>query len=204
MRALVAVIFGVTLAVALTPIAAVSGPVEDGAVAFKGGYYATALRLWWPLAEQGNASAQFFVGAMYENGHGVTQDYTEAVKWYRRAAEQGDATAQSFLGAMYHNGKGVATDYAEAVKWYRLAAEQGHAIAQFNLGIMYDIGQGVPQDHVLAHMWLNLAASRSPPGEDYDEALQLRDAVTERMTPAQIAEAQKLAREWKPRSKRAE
>ncbi len=83
--------------------------------------------------------------------------------------------------------------------WLRKAAEQGHARAQNNLGFMYDNGQGVPQDYVQAHMWLDLAASRYPPGEDRDQAVENRDIVAKMMTPAQISEAQKLAREWRPK-----
>jgi TPR repeat protein len=79
------------------------------------------------------------------------------------------------------------------MKWYRLAADQGYAHAQYNLGIMYAKGQGVPQDYVKAHMWFNLSAAQ---GEQ--DAAEHRDKVAQRMTPAQIAEAQKLAREWKP------
>ncbi len=90
-------------------------------------------------------------------------------------------------------------DYAEAVKWYRKAAEQGHATAQYNLGVMYGNGRGVTQDYVHAHMWFNLAASRYPPGEDRDQAVENRDIVAKRMSPAQISEAQKLAREWRPK-----
>ncbi len=85
------------------------------------------------------------------------------------------------------------------MKWYRKAAEQGNDSAQFNLGVMYTKGRGVPQDYVQAHMWYNLAAAGSPPGEDRDSAAKNRDIVAERMTPAQIAEAQRLAREWKPK-----
>jgi hypothetical protein len=130
---------------------------------------------------------------MYAKGQGVPQDYAEAVKWYRLAANQGDAFAQFHLGLMYAKGQGVPQDYAEAVKWYRLAANQGAAIAQFNIGLMYAEGDGVPQDYVGAHMWFNLSAA----GGDQD-AVKSRDEVAQRMTPAQIAEAQKLAREWKP------
>ncbi len=87
-------------------------------------------------------------------------------------------------------------DYAEAAKWFRKAAEQGSPPAQAGLGIMYNDGLGVPQDYVQAYMWLNLAAARG--GGDY---AKVRDIVAERMTPAQIAEAQRLAREWKPLSR---
>ena len=85
-------------------------------------------------AEQGDATAQNNLGAMYHQGQGVAQDYAEAVKWFRLAAAQGLAAAQSWLGSMYEQGQGVAQDYAEAVKWFRLAAAQGDAAAQSNLG----------------------------------------------------------------------
>ena len=90
-------------------------------------------------------------------------------------------------------------DYATALRELRPLAEQGNANAQYKLGFMYDRGLGVPQDYSKAHMWFNLAASRLPPGEERDDAAKNRDTVAERMTPAQIAEAQKLAREWKPK-----
>ncbi len=126
-------------------------------------------------------------------------DYAMAIRELRPLAEQGVAEAQSNLGVMYERGQGVPQDYAEAVKWYRKAAEQGNASAQHNLGVMYDKGGGVPQDYVQAHKWYNLAASRHPPGEDRDRAVKNRDIVAKRMTPAQISEAQQLAREWKPK-----
>ncbi len=123
--------------------------------------YDAAKRLEGRLAaEQGNASAQYNLGLMYDNGQGVTQDYAEAVKWYRLAAEQGDADAQYNLALMYRDGQGVTQDDAEAVKWYRLAAGQGVAQAQYNLGWMYDNGQGVVQDYAEAVKWYRLAAEQ--------------------------------------------
>ena len=132
--------------------------------------------------------------AAYQRG-----DYATVVRELRPLAEQGDAKAQAHLGVMYETGLGVPQDYAEAVKWYRKAAEQGIAKAQYNLGFMYANGRGVSQDHVQAHMLFNLAASRFPPGERRDRAVKNRDIIAKKMTPAQIAEAQKLAREWKPK-----
>ena len=126
-------------------------------------------------------------------------DYATALREFRLAARQGNASAQFFLGSMYYSGRGVPQDYAESAKWYRKAAEQGYANAQNNLGTMYDKGWGVPQDYVQAHKWYNLAASSLPPGKDHDRATKNRDNVAKRMTPAQIAEAQRLAREWKPK-----
>ena len=92
-------------------------------------------------------------------------------------------------------GRGVPKDYAEAVRWYHLAADQGAANAQGNLGIMYALGWGVPQDDDEAHMWPNLAAAQSS-GADRERLVKARDAAAESITPDQLAEAQRLAREW--------
>ena len=93
---------------------------------------------------------------------------------------------------MYNKAEGVPQDDTKAVKLYRLAAEQGLAFAQNNLAIKYAEGQGVPQDYVTAHMWFNLSAAQG-----YQDAVKSRDILAQYMTPAQIAEAQTLAREWK-------
>ena len=135
---------------------------------------------------------------MYTQGKGVPRDYAQALVWYRKAADQGDALAQFSLGLVYDNGQGVPQDFAQAVVWYRKAADQGEARAQINLGVMYEKGQGVPQDYAQAHMWRNIAASQRENAEDRDLAAKNRDLVAAKMTPDQIAEAQRLAREWKP------
>jgi TPR repeat protein len=116
----------------------------------------------------------------------------------RPFADQGHSWAQYILGEIYDNGQGVSQDNAEAAKWYRKAADQGHANAQYNLGVMYSTGQGVPQDYVEAHKWFNLAASRLTDSER-DTAVKKRALMESKMTQSQIAEAQKLAREWKSR-----
>ena len=120
-------IFGVVLALALTSVAAMSGPIEDGLDAAKRGDYATALRLWRPLAEEGDA------------------------------------------------------------------------FAQYNLGLIYAAGLGVPRDDVRAHMWFSLAAPHFSSGAGHDAVVNNRGVVAKRMSPAQIAEARKLAREWRPK-----
>ncbi len=173
--------------------------INAGVAAYKWGAYGIALREWRPLAEQGNAKAQYNLGLMYRKGQGVAQDDAEAVGWWRKAAEQGDARAQSNLGVMYAKGQGVPQDDAKAVGWYRKAAEQGHAKAKYNLGWMYRKGRGVPQDYLRAYEWYDLAASKFSPGEDRDQAVENRDIIARKMTPAQISEAEKLAREWKPK-----
>ena len=169
-------------------------PFDDALAAYNRGDYTTALKIFRPLAAQGIAEAQFNLGYMYYFGRGVPQDYAEAVKWHRLAAAQVIADAQFNLGMTYSSGRGVPQDYVEAVKWYRLAAAQGHADAQFNLGMNYSSGRGVPQDYVRAHMWSNLAAISG----DAD-AVKNRENTAKKMTPAQIAEAQKLARDCQAR-----
>ena len=172
---------------------------QAGFAAYKRGDYATAVREFRPLAEQGDATAQFYLGFMYDNGEGVPQDYSEAVKWYRKSAEQGDSDAQYSLAAIYVEGRGVLENYAEALRWFRRAAENNHGLALNSLGIMYESGWGVPQDYVQAHMWYNLAAAGLLPGEGRDSAAEYRDIVAKLMTPAQIAEAQRRAGKWRPR-----
>ena len=135
---------------------------------------------------------------MYEEGQGVPQDDQEAVNWWRKAAEQGHASAQFNLGFMYAEGRGVPQDDQEAVGWYRKAAEQGNDSAQYNLGAMYGASRGVPQDYVQAHKWINLAASRTK--ENAEDFRLARDSLAEMMTASQVAEAQRLAREWRPKS----
>jgi uncharacterized protein len=137
------------------PVAA--GPLEDGSAAYDRGDFATALRLFHLLADQGNALAQFNLGFMYSNGRGVTQNDAEAVKWYRLAADQNDAVAQSNLGDMYSYGRSVPKDYVRAQMWFILSAEHGN-----------------------------------------QTAAEKREINAQHMTPEQVADAQKLAREWKP------
>jgi hypothetical protein len=132
---------------------------------------------------------------MYRDGLGVPQDHGRAREWFLKAADQGLAEAQYNLGVIYHHGQGVPQDYGTAIEWFRKAADQGLANAQLSLGAMYAFGQGVSQDYVHAHMWFSLAAAQG-----VSDAINHRDIVAAKMTPDQIAEAQKLAREWKPKT----
>jgi TPR repeat protein len=106
-------------------------------------------------------------------------------------AQQGHAFAQYNLGLRYAYGLGVPEDDAEAVRWYRLAADQGDAFAQSNLGLMYDTGDGVPEDSVLAYMWYNLSAAQG-----HETAQARKEIIVPDMTGEQIAEAQRMSREW--------
>lgn len=137
--------------------------------------------------------------AAYQRG-----DYANAYRLFRSLAGQGNAAAQTNLGVMYGTGRGVPQSYADALKWFHKGADQGDAAAQFNLGLMYRDSQGVQQNYVLAHMWFNIAASQfaASKKEDRDGAIKARDYLATKMTTAQIAKAQKLAHEWKPKRER--
>jgi TPR repeat protein len=165
---------------------------------FRRGIVAGFVALALTLGLAAPAAAGPFEDAMTAYARG---DYPTALQIWHPLAEQSDAIAQANLGAVHNDGKGAPQDFVAAVKWYRKAADQGEAHAQLDLGVMYLNGQGVPQDYVQAHMWLNLAAAASDGrAELHDLAVKNRDSVAAKMTPAQIAEVQRLAREWKPKS----
>ena len=147
-------------------------------------------------AEEGDASAQNRLGLLYDEGVGVPQDYRQAKEWYEKAAKQGHAGAQTNLGTLYLQGEGAPQSAQMALFWFSRAAEQGEVLAFTKLGWMYAQGRGVLQDFIQAHKWYNLSAAQGEP-----RAAEARDALTKQMTPAQIAEAQRLAREWKPKDK---
>ena len=124
-------------------------------------------------------------------------DYLAAVRILTPLALHGNARAQSFLGFMYENGYGAPQAYDAAADLYRQAAICGNPFGQSMLGLMYDKGHGVPQDLILAYKWLNLAAARASK-RDREYFLRLRNAVAFKMSPAQIAEGQRLALLWAP------
>lgn len=135
--------------------------------------------------------------ANYQKGikHYTPDDIAVALRELKPLAEQGNAAAQFNLGSLYYQGRGVPQDYSEALKWTRKAAEQGHVFAQVTMGSIY--AEGVPgviqKDYPQALMWFVFAAAQGD-----IEAMELRDTMASRMTPTQIAEAQRLAREFKP------
>ena len=160
----------------------------------------------WLNAEQGDAEAQYKLAERYSSGD-VTglpgyadtgrrlfvqsaDTDAEAAKWYRLAAEQGHRGAQTMLGNFYESGRGVTLDYAEAAKYYRMDAEDGNRRRQHSLGALYASGNGVPQDDILAYKWLYLSAEQG-----YTDRINYR-SIAERMTAADISEAEAMAREW--------
>ncbi len=154
-----------------------------------------AVKWFRKAADQGNEKAQYMLGYCYRDGEGVPVDYAEAVKWFQKSAEQGDEASQNTLGFCYARGEGVSKDDAEALKWIRKAAEQGYANAQMVLGARYSKGDGVIKDYVEAGKWLNLSAAQG--NEIAKKLLEAEEQLS--MTRDQIAESQRLAREFKPR-----
>lgn len=147
--------------------------------------------------ERGTAEEKYNLGTRYERGIEVPQNYLEAARWYRLAAMQGHPDGQYKLCELSERGQGVPQDYQEALRLCELAAEQGHGRAMFMLGRLYHTGHGMPQDVVRAHMWYNLATANG-----HDESKKWRDRLAEEMNANQIAEAQRLAREWSVRNSR--
>jgi TPR repeat protein len=125
------------------------------------------------------------------------KDYATALRLLRPLADKGDVSAQYGLGRMYYEGEGVPQNHAEALNWYRRAAEQGYVMAQYDAGLMMGAGMGAAPDFVLSHMWLNLAAMQK-----YEDAALWRDNYERLMTSAQIENARRLMRDWKPKPER--
>ena len=194
---LIALRFPVALVLSIVCLAAPAwADFKAGADAYQSGDYATALREWQPLAEQGHALAQYNLGLLYANGQGVSKDDAQARQWYEKAAAQGHADAQVNLGILYDYGRGVPQDYKMAVYWYRLSANQGNDLAQRNLASCMSVGTACRR-----------TMSRPTCGTAWGQRTErksgavLRDALAIRMTSDQIVEAQKLVREWKPLKK---
>lgn len=174
-----------------------AGPVAaaelDAAVAAaRGGDYASALRVLAPMADKGDARAQFDVGFMHAYGWGVPRSAAEAISWYRKAADQGLAVAQHFLGLVYVNGEGVRPDEAEAARWFARAAAQGFAQAQYMLGLMTLDGRGVQKDPARGYALIVMAGRGGVRSAG-------RSAQTLALTDAQRGEAKDIIAQWAPK-----
>lgn len=171
-------------------------------------------------AEQDSVVAQRSLADIYAMGDGVGLDYTEALKWYRRLAELDSpfaAYAQNMIGIAYEHGLSVQQSDRDAYLWYRRAANNVDDLSaltlmhgpQYNLALMYASGRSVPKDNVQAYMWFTLAARfgdvKSPTprgislfGTPNETSIDQRNRLTAQMSSAEIAEAERLAREWAP------
>jgi len=139
---------------------ATAAPIDIAGEAYNKSAHVQAIKLFRPLAAQGNADAQAMLGMMYLKGEGTARNYPEAVKWLTLSAAQGNASAQNNLGAMHFNGDGVVRNYPDALRWFRLSAMQGDKYGQTSLAAMYLNGHGVAKDVKEAVKWYRLAAAQ--------------------------------------------
>lgn len=171
---------------------AAAAELDDAVAAAHRGEYQTALRLLSPLAEKGDARAQFDIGFMHAYGWGLPRDPAEAITWYRKAADQGLQVAQHFLGIAYVNGEGVRPDDADAARWFARAAVQGFPSAQYMLGVMTMNGRGIPKDLVKGYALMVLAGR----GGVRSAARVVQNLE---LTEAQRAQAHEIIDDWKPK-----
>jgi TPR repeat protein len=168
-----------------------AGDSKDGLDAYSSTDYETALAIWQPLAEDGDADSQYGLGMMYGNGFGVMMDDALAIKWYGLAADNGHAGAQYNLAVMYQNGWGVAPDEEQAAVYYAMAAEQGFAEAMLALGRHYAMDFSEDYDPVQAYKWFSLAAML-----DAIDANAKRESIAGKMSAEQVADSNALIELW--------
>jgi hypothetical protein len=175
-----------------------------GALLYYGGTD-TAQAVDWlrKAAAQGYADAEFQIGQLYDFGFAVGQDDREALLWYRKSAEHGSAAGQRAVGDFYRKGRAIAADAAEAARWYQRAADGDDVRAQYELGQLLFTGTGVTRDYVAAYVWFSLAASQAPLIDNRKGLLELRNIAAARMTPDEVAAAERRVAAWKPRARPA-
>ena len=167
---------------------------QEGGDAYKNGDYETAAREFLPLAKKGDHRAMYALGSMYAAGHGVPRDLDESRRWFSKAARYGRPDAQYKLGLIYARGLGVKPDPRRAINWFGKSARQGYGLSQYQVGLMYRQGEGVGQNNIKAYAWLQTAAGNAVP-----EAQSLLEQITAELTPEELAEANKLSREYRQR-----
>ena len=180
-----------TLTILLWSCVSWGADLAKGLAAYNVGDYETSLTECQPIAEEGEAMAQFCVGRLYANGFGVAMNDELALYWFGLSAEQGYSEAQYNLGLMHSNGWGVEMNDLEAAKWYRLAAELGFVEAQKSFAKLYHKGRGVEQDLIEAYMWYDIAARLG----DFGSSAK-RDEVADKLSPEEVATAQEMATRW--------
>lgn len=183
--------------------ASVHADIPEGRAAYAAQDWRSAYREFLPPAKAGNPEAQFMIGTLYSQGHGVWRNYPQAVQWLQLAAAQGYPQAQEALGRLYHDGTGVARDGAQALQLFQAAAKQNLAAAQYDLGVLFSSGDGVKQDMLQAAHWFELAAGQNLAAAQYNlgllyqngqgvkrnegEALKLYLAAGEQRYPAALS-----------------
>lgn len=162
--------------------------------------YKEAFRQFSLCAEEKDSSCLTNLGWMYLYGNGVAKDYRVARRYFDAAWEQHGAYAAMLIGTMFEEGYGVLQDFEEAVRWYRRSAALGDTAGQKHLALAYETGTGVDVDLVEAHKWVNIAATSESDEKARGMLLRARDRLVAKMSKAQVVEAQRAARAWKPLS----
>ena len=170
-----------------TPLSTPAQQLASAERAISRGSYSEGAELLKPLAERGDASAQYLLGTLYLRGQGVARSDQDALRLLGRAAEQGFAKAQTGLGDLYAQGRGVARDEGQARAWYQKSAAQGDAEAQLRLGDLYASGHGVPQNSFRAYVWYGVAARSGNAS-----AREKQARVASLLQPAEIQQADRL------------
>lgn len=171
-----------------SPGATADADYDEGWRAYEAGDYATAIRIWERLADQGDAQAQNNLGYMYKTGVGTDVNYQRAIYWYERAADLGRVEAIYDLAIMYDEGLGVSRDYVEARRLYERAAREGFSDAHNNLGVIYANGNGVPTDARAAYFHYSIAARTG----NADLARENRDNIASRLHPSEVNRLDRL------------
>jgi len=167
--------------------------LQNGINAYQSKDYSIAIKIFEPLASNGNAIAQGYLGRMYYEGLGTPMDYEQAIKWFGKAAENRNAFAQFKLGVMYRQGQGTPKDYKLAALWFRKAIEQGYESALIQLGYLYYKGYGVHKDYVVAYALCNPTFTTNI--TDFNTAATIHSSIIYFMTSAQIAAGHELTHE---------
>jgi uncharacterized protein len=154
-----------------------------------------ALRWLAGAAEQGQSEAQFELGVAHRDGLATPVNGKLAMYWFQRAAEAGVPRACNAIGEMYLGHPDVPQDYAAALVWFLRGAQEDDADSLYNIGVRYLLGQGVIADEIEAYKWFDLAAAAGL-GELRDNAVDLRQAIGERLTPMQVSRAKTAAKDW--------
>jgi TPR repeat protein len=155
MRTFIAVVFLLS-----SELVALADPLDDANTAYEKADFGSAHKLYSQLALQGDRTAQFRLGVLYEDGNGVVKDSREAVRWYLVASAQGSSEATYNLARLYHDGRGIPQNHVRARRWYLVAAKQEDTRAAVNLGVMHASGEGGPRDYRKAIEWFLRAAQR--------------------------------------------
>lgn len=166
--------------------------VKEGFAAYKSGDFKQAYDIWLPLAEAGNAEAQFRVGRLYQKGEGQTKNIDTALSWYLRATASQHTRAMNSIGVIYEIGDGVDKKISMAMTYYYIAAEKCQISAQFNLGQLYFRLPEQKRDVIHGHMWLEIAAARG-----HELARKVSTRLREILTKdEEFFRAKQKAQEW--------